>query len=321
MMGVQGRIGAVVAWPPLRVEEWIDTRDTLQLWTQVVGKIRLAQAPMVNHWWQVPLYVSARGLTTSVVPHRGGQFDVEFDFCDHQLHIRAIGGGRRLVRLEPKPVAEFYRETMAALRALGLDVSIWTMPREVGRVIPFEEDTEHASYEPDHAHRFWGQLLAAHRVMTEFRSRFVGKVSPVHFFWGSMDLALTRFSGRTAPPHPGGALNVGDWVMAEAYSRELSSCGFWPGGTKEGTFYSYAYPEPHGYAEHPIRPDDAFYSAELGEFLLPYETVRTAQDPDHALLAFLQTSYEAAAENAGWDRRNLETSRIGFADPRASEGR
>ncbi|MCI2420855.1 DUF5996 family protein [Saccharopolyspora sp. K220] len=308
MTGVRERVGALDDWPRLRVADWTSTRDTLHMWTQVVGKIRLALEPMVNHWWQVPLYVSARGLTTSVIPHPAGQFDVEFDFCDHRLHIRSSSGEQRHVRLEAKPVAEFYRETTAALRALGLGVSIWTVPREVEHAIPFEADTEHASYEPEHAHRFWGQLLAANRVMTEFRARFRGKVSPVHFFWGSMDLAVTRFSGRTAPPHPGDAPNLGHWVMVEAYTHEVSSCGFWPGGSEEGTFYSYAYPEPTGYAEHPVHPDAACYNTELGEFLLPYKAVRTAPDPDQTLLDFLQSSYDAAAVHGRWDRELLEGS-------------
>ncbi|MEV0052118.1 DUF5996 family protein [Saccharopolyspora shandongensis] len=273
---------------------------------QVVGKVRLALAPMVNHWWQVPLYLSARGLTTSLMPHGRRSLDIEFDFCEHVLHIRSSGGDARRIHLAPKSVAEFYRETMAALRELELPVSIWTRPREVEYAIPFEEDTEHNSYDPAHAHLFWQQLLAAHRVLTEFRSRFVGKVSPVHFFWGAPDLAVTRFSGRTAPEHPGGAPNCADWVMVEGYSHELSSCGFWPGGSGEGTFYSYAYPEPAGYAQHPVRPADAFYSSEVGEFLLPYEAVRTAADPDATLLEFLQTTYEAAADNAAWDRHRLE---------------
>lgn len=305
-----------VAWPRLRVDEWIDTRDTLHMWTQVVGKIRLACAPMVNHWWQVPLYVSARGLTTSAIPHGTRLFDIEFDFCGHQLHIRSSSGEHRSLRLEPKPVAEFYRDVMAALRSLDLQVSVWSVPREIEQAIPFEEDVAHASYNPDQVHLFWGQLLAAHRVMTRFRSRFIGKVSPVHFFWGAMDLAVTRFSGREAPRHPGGAPNVGDWVMVEGYSHELSSCGFWPGGSAEGTFYSYAYPEPPGYAEHPVAPEAAVYSADVGEFLLPYENVRTAADPDDTLMAFLQTSYAAAADHGHWDRRCLEDDPRRRASPR-----
>ncbi|MEV6228912.1 DUF5996 family protein [Saccharopolyspora shandongensis] len=295
-------------WPSLRVADWADTRDTLHMWMQVVGKVRLALAPMVNHWWQVPLYLSARGLTTSLMPHGRRSLDIEFDFCEHVLHIRSSSGDARRIRLAPKPVAEFYRETMAALRELELPVSIWTRPREVEYAIPFEEDTEHSSYDPEYAHLFWQQLLGAHRVLAEFRSRFVGKVSPVHFFWGAMDLAVTRFSGRTAPKHPGGAPNCADWVMVEGYSHELSSCGFWPGGSGEGTFYSYAYPEPAGYVQHPVRPADASYSPEVGEFLLPYEAVRTAADPDATLLEFLQTTYEAAADNGAWDRRQLEVA-------------
>ena len=297
-----------VAWPALRVDEWTDTRDTLHMGCQIVGKIRLAQAPMVNHWWQVPLYVSTRGLSTSAIPHGSGLFDIEFDFFDHVLRLRSSSGGQRRVALEPKSVAEFYSEVMAALRELDLDVSIWASPVEVERAIPFAEDSEHAAYNPDHTHRFWGQLSAAHRVMTQFRSRFIGKVSPVHFFWGAMDLACTRFSGRTAPRHPGGIPNVGDWVMVEAYSHELSSCGFWPGGSSEGSFYSYAYPGPAGYADHSVRPEAAAYSTDLGEFLLPYEAVRTAEDPERTLLEFLQTSYDAAADLADWDRGALEYS-------------
>jgi hypothetical protein len=308
--------GVLGDWPSMPVEEWADTRDTLHLWTQIVGKIRLARAPMINHWWQVPLYVTTRGLSTSAIPYDARLFDIEFDFCDHQLRIRSTSGERRQVRLEPKPVAEFYHETMAALRALDLEVSIWTTPREVERPIPFEDDTEHDSYNPEHAHRFWRQLQAAHRVMTEFRSRFIGKASPVHYFWGSMDLAVTRFSGRPAPRHPGGALHLADWVMVEAYSHELSSCGFWPGGTAEGAFYSYAYPEPAGYPEYPVQPNAAWYSREAGEFLLPYQTVHTAADPDRTLLEFLQTSYEAAAECGRWDRDALEDSPNRRAAPR-----
>jgi hypothetical protein len=293
-------------WPELPVDEWTDTRDTLHMWTQVVGKIRMAQEPLVNHWWQVPLYVSSRGLTTSAIPYHGELFDIEFDFIDHQLHLRTSRGGRRQVELEPKSVAAFYAETMAAMRELGLDVTIMATPVEVERAIPFAEDTEHDSYSPDHAHRFWRQLVAADRVMNAFRARFIGKVSPVHFFWGAMDLATTRFSGRTTPLHPGGVPNCPDWVMHEGYSHELSSCGFWPGGSAEGSFYAYAYPTPEGFTEYPVSPEAAHYSAELGEFLLPWADVRTAPNPEETLLDFLQTTYEAAAETACWDRDALE---------------
>lgn len=303
-------------WPSLLVDEWADTRDTLHMWTQIVGKIRLAQAPMVNHWWQVPLYVSARGLTTSAIPYGDRTFEMEFDFHDHQLYVRSSDGRQRQVALEPKTVASFYRETLNALGALGIDVRVRPVPVEVEHAIPFAEDTEHASYDPGQARRFWGQLAASHRVMSRFRSGFIGKVSPVHFFWGAMDLTVTRFSGRTAPPHPGGSPNVGDWVMVEAYSHEVSSCGFWPGGSAEGSFYSYSYPEPDAYARYPVRPDAAGYSTAVHEFLLPYEAVRTARDPDGMLLDFLTTTYEAAAETADWDRDALEDSPERRAAPR-----
>lgn len=293
-------------WPRLRVEDWTATRDTLHLWTQIVGKIRLAQAPLVNHWWQVTLYVSPRGLTTSAIPYGAGSFDIEFDFIDHRLQIRSSDGGIRHVALEPKPVADFHAETMRALDELGIQVQIQATPNEVDPAIPFAEDREHASYDREAAHLFWRQLVAADRVLHQFRSEFIGKVSPVHFFWGAMDLACTRFTGRTAPEHPGGAPNCGDWVMVEGYSHELSSCGFWPGGGDEGAFYAYAYPEPDGFADYPVAPPEAFYSKENGQFLLPYEAVRTAADPDRALLDFLRTTYEAAAVRGNWDRAALE---------------
>ncbi|MFF7756158.1 DUF5996 family protein [Streptomyces sp. NPDC007971] len=293
-------------WPQLRVADWTETRDTLHMWTQIVGKIRLAHAPLVNHWWQVTLYVSPRGLTTSAIPYRAGVFDIEFDFLDHLLRMRSSNGTHRTVALEPRPVADFYRETMQALGELGIETRIQAHPNEVAPAIPFDEDRQHAFYDPNAAQLFWRQLLQANRVLGEFRSYFVGKVSPVHFFWGAMDLACTRFSGRTAPPHPGGAPNCGDWVMVEGYSRELSSCGFWPGGGEEGAFYSYAYPEPDGFADHPISPVGASYSPGLGQFLLPYERVRTAADPDRAVADFLRTTYEAAAEHGDWDRAALE---------------
>ena len=293
-------------WPALRVDDWAPTRDTLHMWMQIVGKVRLAKAPMVNHWWQVPLYVTPRGLTTGAIPDRTRTFELEFDFCAHHLRIDREGGGRRHVALEPKSVARFYGETMAALGELGIDVAITTTPVEVEVAIPFEEDDEHDAYDADQARRFWGQLVQADRVLHEFRGRFIGKASPVHFFWGGMDLAVTRFSGRTAPRHPGGIPNCGDWVMVEAYSHEVSSCGFWPGGGEEGAFYSYAYPEPDGFRAHPVRPAEAFYSGDQGPFLLPYETVRAAADPDALLLEFLQTTYEAAADHGDWDRAALE---------------
>lgn len=277
------------------------------MWTQIVGKVRLAHAPLMNHWWQVTLYVSPRGLTTSAIPYGSGAFDIEFDFIDHQLRIRTSDGAVRTVALEPKPVARFYAETMRALDEVGIETRIQAHPNEVEPAIPFAEDDRHASYDATAARLFWRQLLQAHRVMGDFRSGFIGKVSPVHYFWGAMDLACTRFSGRPAPRHPGGAPNCGDWVMVEGYSRELSSCGFWPGGGEEGAFYAYAYPEPEGFADYPVAPADAFYSGENGQFILAYEAVRTADDPDGVLSAFLRTTYEAAAERGGWDRSMLET--------------
>ena len=299
-------VSATACWPSLRVEDWTATRDTLHMWTQIVGKIRLAHAPLLNHWWQVTLYVTPRGLTTSAVPYRSGAFDIEFDFVDHRLRIRSSDGGARNVALAPMPVAEFHARTMAALAELEIEAPISARPNEVEPAIPFAEDHEHASYDADAAHLFWRQLLAARRVIGEFRSYFVGKVSPVHFFWGAMDLACTRFSGRLAPPHPGGAPNCGDWVMVEGYSRELSSCGFWPGGGEEGAFYAYAYPEPAGFADYHVGPAEAFYSREYGQFLLPYEVVRRASDPDRTLSEFLHATYEAAAELGDWDRQALE---------------
>ncbi|OZM70209.1 hypothetical protein CFN78_26170 [Amycolatopsis antarctica] len=304
------------AWPALRVADWEDTRDTLHMWTQIVGKLRLVHAPLLNHWWQVTLYLSPRGLTTGNVPYSDGAFDIEFDFVEHQLRIRTSDGAGRTVALEPKTVAEFYEQTMRALDELGIEATIQDRPNEVDPAIPFAEDHQHASYDPRAAHLFWRQLLQADRVIGEFRSHFVGKVSPVHFFWGAMDLACTRFSGRPAPEHPGGAPNCGDWVMVEGYSRELSSCGFWPGGGEEGAFYAYAYPEPEGFADHPVGPDGAYYSVENGQFLLPYEAVRTAADPDAALTRFLHDTYEAAAQHGGWDRASLEDDPARWSDRR-----
>lgn len=303
-------------WPSLRVQEWTPTRETLHMWLQIVGKVRLAKAPMVNHWWQVPLYVTPRGLSTTAIPDGDRTFEIEFNFCTHDLTIDVEGGERRSVRLEPKTVARFYAETMAALADLGVEVAIRTTPTEIAEAIPFEQDTQHASYDPEAAQRFWRQLVQSSRVLGIFRSRFIGKVSPVHLFWGGLDLACTRFSGRTAPRHPGGAPNVGDWVMVEGYSHELSSCGFWPGGDGEGMFYAYAYPEPQGFTEHLVAPEGAYYHADGGQFLLPYQVVREADDPDATLLAFLQSTYEAAAVHAEWDREALEDDPARRASPR-----
>jgi hypothetical protein len=295
-----------VEWPRLPLTDWSGTRDTLHMWTQIVGKIRLAHAPLLNHWWQVALYVSARGLTTSAIPCGSKTFDCEFDFVDHQLHLRVSDGGARDVALEPKPVALFYAETMNALDELGIATSIHASPNEVEPAIPFPEDHRHAEYDRAAVELFWRQLAQADRVIGQFRASFVGKVSPVHFFWGSMDLACTRFSGRPAPPHPGGVPHCPDWVMRESYSHELASCGFWPGGGAEGAFYAYAYPAPPGFGDSQVRPESAFYSQEHGEFLLPYEAVAGATDPDKVLMDFLTSTYEAAAELARWDRPALE---------------
>ncbi len=294
-------------WPALPVAEWAPTRDTLQLWAQIVGKVRMVNTPRINHWWNVPLYVTARGLTTSLVPHpHGPSFQIDFDLEDHELQIVTETNQRRSLLLASRPVSEFYAEFMARLDELGVGTQIWPMPVEIEGAIAFADDREHTTYEPDQARRFWLILVQAQRVFQVFRGRFCGKASPVHLFWGALDLAVTRFSGRPAPPHPGGAPNCGPEVMHEAYSHEVSSCGYWPGGEGEGLFYSYAYPEPPGYRERTVSPAEASFSEALGEFVLAYEAVRTAVDPDALLLDFLQSSYEAAADCAAWDRRALE---------------
>jgi Family of unknown function (DUF5996) len=299
------------AWPSLPFEDWKDTCATLHMWTQIVGKIRLAQAPMANHWWQVALYVTSRGLTTSAMPHGTRFFTIDFDFIDHRLRIEASDGTRDSFALVPCTVADFHQELRGRLRPLGLDVGIWTTPVEIPDPIPFEQDRTHKSYDRDYAHRFWCVLAQSQRVFERFRSRFIGKVSPVNFYWGSFDLAITRFSGRVAPPHPG-APNIADSVTREAYSHEVSSLGFWPGngGFGRPAYYSYAYPEPAGFGDAPARPADAFYSRELREFILPYDSVRRSATPDDDLLAFAQSAYEAAADRGRWDRAALErTSR------------
>lgn len=295
------------AWPALPpLADWQDTCTTVHMWTQLAGKIRLERAPWLNHSWGSTLYVTTRGLTTSPIPYERRTFALDFDFVDHVLRISTSEGTERSFALEPMSVAEFYRKTMAALGALGLHVEVFTRPVEVVEAIPFEKDETHASYDADAVHRFWRALVQADRVFTAFRARFIGKVSPVHFFWGAFDLAVTRFSGRTAPKHPGGAPNVADRVMEEAYSHEVSSAGFWPGtGLGEAAFYAYAYPEPDGFREAVVAPEAAYFHEELGEFILPYEAVRAA-DPDAALLTFLQTTYEAAADLARWNRPALE---------------
>jgi Family of unknown function (DUF5996) len=305
----------VEMWPALPYEAWKDTYTTLHLWTQIVGKIRLAQTPWINHSWHVTLYVTPRGLTTSPIPYGEREFQIDFDFIDHALLIQTSDGETRRLALGPRSVAEFYDALMAALAEAGIHVRIYGRPNEVANPIPFREDRAHAAYDADYAQRFWRVLLQADRVFKQFRTRFGGKVSPVHFFWGSFDHAVTRFSGRTAPPHPGGIPNLPDAVTREAYSHEVSSAGFWPGGSGVDypAFYSYAYPAPAGFATTPVRPEAAFFHKQLGEFILPYDAVRTSETPDAMLLEFLQTTYEAAANAAKWDRAALE---YGLEGPR-----
>lgn len=304
----QNRLALTEIWPRLPFEEWKDTYATLHMWTQIVGKIRLVQTPWVNHSWHVTFYVTPRGITTAPIPHGTRTFQIDFDFIDHQLVIQASDGAVRTMTLRPVSVADFYGELMTMLRDLELAVSIVTKPNEVEPAIPFERDHTHAAYNASYANRFWRVLLQSDRVLKEFRSRFIGKCSPVHFFWGGFDLAVTRFSGRPAPQHPGGVPNLPDSVAREAYSHEVSSCGFWPGGgpLPMPVFYAYSYPEPDGFKEAPVRPDGAFYHPDLREFILPYDQVQQAKSPDNVLLEFLQSTYEAAANLGAWDRRALE---------------
>jgi hypothetical protein len=294
-------------WPALSYPAWRDTAATLQLWTQIVGKVRLVLSPWINHGWQVPLYVTARGLTTSSIPVGNEILDIEFDFLRHQLIARISRGEERTLALEPQSVADFYRRLMDLLNSIGVVVAINEMPNEVSSPIRFSIDQVHRSYDADAAHAFWRALVRADRIFTLFRSGFLGKVSPVHFFWGSFDLAVTRFSGRPAPLHPGGVPGLPDDVTREAYSHEVSSAGFWPGNEAfpRAGFYSYAYPEPAGFRDRPVTPG-ATFDTTLGEFILPYDTVRAALEPDALLLDFLSSTYAAAAETGGWDRKALE---------------
>jgi hypothetical protein len=297
------------AWPALPYPQWKDSFETLRLWTQIAGKVRLVQSPWVNHQWHVALYVTARGLTTSPIPHGTRIFQVDFDFIDHRLWIRADDGQSRSMALEPQPVSLFHKRLLGLLGELGLPVKINRKPNELAQAIPFDEDELHRSYDAEHAQRFWRALVQADRVFKVFRGRFIGKCSPVHYFWGSGDLAVSRFSGRRAPAHPGGAPNMPDRLLREAYSHECSSCGFWPGGEAAPYpfFFSYAYPAPAGFAEARIRPAEASYNRGLGEFVLPYDAVRESASPDAMLLDFLQSTYDAAADLGGWDRAALET--------------
>lgn len=295
-------------WPALPYDPWRDTCATLHRWVQIVGKVRVSQSPWTNHSWHSTLYVTSRGLTTSPIPHGSRTFEIAFDFVDHHLEIRASDGARERFPLEPRPVADFYHLVLSGLSKMGLEVRIHPMPNEIEGTLRLDQDREHASYDRDAAHRFWCALVQVDRVFKVFRSRFLGKVSPVHFFWGSFDLAVTRFSGRRAPKHPGGIPNLPDWITREAYSHEVSSCGFWPGADRspKPVFYSYAYPSPEGFSGETVGPASAFYSEDMGEFFLPYDDVRTDSDPDAMLLEFLQTTYEAAANRGGWARQDLE---------------
>jgi hypothetical protein len=295
-------------WPAIPVAGWQDTRDTLHLYTQVLGKIRLANEPLANHWWNTTLYLTARGLSTALMPHpTGPAFQIELDVVASRLVVTTVDGGERSLPLVARPVAEFYAEVMGVLAELGVATAIWPVPVEIPGAIPFAADQVHASYDAAAVERFWRALVAIQAVFLRFGSRFVGKASPVHYFWGAIDLAYTRFSGRKAPPHPGGAPNCGPHVMLEAYSQEVSSCGYWPGGPgEEGSFYAYAYPDPPGYREATVGPAGARWDDGLGEFVLPYELVRTAPSPEETLLEFLQSTYEAAATTARWDRAALD---------------
>lgn len=295
-------------WPRLPTGTWLDTIETLHLWTQIVGKVRMELTPWINHSWSVPLYPSPRGLTTSAIPCGGGAFEIEFDFVEDALPIRSSDGRSERIELAPMTVADFYEAVVDALRRLDIEVDIHPLPNELPDPIPFPEDDVHGAYDPDHARALWRALLQASRAFTAFRARFIGKASPVHFFWGSFDLAVTRFSGREAPRHPGGIPHLPDEITREAYSHEVSSCGFWPGNrdAPDPIFYAYAYPTPEGYSESSVRPEGAFWLDDLGEFALPYETVRGSPAPDETLEAFLQSTWEAAADLADWDRDALE---------------
>lgn len=310
-------LNSATHWPELPFKKWNDTCATLHRWAQIVGKIRCAQTPWINHSWHVALYLTARGITTSPIPYGERIFQIDFDFIEHLLLIRTADAMTRTMQLKPCSVADFYQELLSHLTALGLNIRIHPVPNEVVDAIPFEQDTMHASYDAEYANRFWRALVQVDRVFKQFQSGFVGKSSPVHFFWGSFDLAVTRFSGRPAPEHPGGIPNCPDWVMRDAYSHEVSSCGFWPGNDAipYPAFYAYAYPVPQGYGAIRVRPDNASYNTALGEFILPYDDVRQTDAPHATLLAFLQDTYEAAANLGGWDRPALERTAFPFRSP------
>jgi len=297
-----------LAWPDLAFENWKDTLATVHLWTQIVGKIRLRKMPWLNHSWHVTLYVSANGLTTHSIPYENGVFQIDFDFIHHVLHITTSEGNMAKVDLYPRTVASFYRELFDKLENVEIDAYIYATPNEIDPAIPFEEDETHCSYDAERIHDFYHALVKIHNVFTKFRARFTGKCSPVHFFWGAFDMAVTRFSGRPAPVHPGGAPNIPLAVMQEAYSHEVSSCGFWPGSEQfpHPVFYSYCYPTPAEFSQHPVKPNEAFFSAEMGEFMLLYDVIQRSDKPEEILMQFLQTTYEAAANTGNWDRKSLE---------------
>jgi len=310
--------GTSNVWPALPFAEWKDTAITLHMWTQIVGKIRLTLTPWTNHSWHVTLYVTSRGLTTSPIPHSVCTFEIQFDFINHQLLVDKSDGARRKLELKPQSVADFYRTLMRTLEDLDLPVTINTMPNEIENPVPLDQDEEHHSYDPEYANRFWRVLVQSDRVFKEFRSRFCGKCSPVHFFWGSFDLAVTRFSGRPAPPHPGGVPHLPDAITREAYSQEVSSLGFWPGNEAIPTpvFYSYAYPEPPGFAGAKVQPPEVYYESKLREYILPYDAVRTAEKSDEVLLDFAQSAYDAASKLGKWDRDALEEKKPALHSPR-----
>ena len=300
----QQNLGAT--WPAIPVADWQETRDTVHLWTQIVGKIQLARTPLISHWWNVPLTVTARGLSTTLLPTDTGGFQIDFDFVEHRLVVSTDSGDQRTMPLAAQSVADFYADLMAVLDDLGVPTPIWAMPVEIRGAIPFDRDNEHASYDRDSIERFWRALIRMTAVFEAFRAGFLGKASPVQFYWGGFDLAIAQFSGRPAPPYEGDVANLGPHVMLEAYSHEVNNAGYWPGPDGEGNFYAFLYPEPDGYRERPVSPAGARFDDAFGEFLLPYEAVRTADDPDAALLEFLHTTYVAGAETAGWNREELE---------------
>src|SRR2546430_5069572 len=317
-LGLHDHQSASDFWPALPFSEWQATAETLHLWTQIVGKIRLTLSPWINHSWHVTLYVTSRGLATSPIPHGTRTFEILFDFIDHQLRILTSDGKSQIIELKPRSVAEFYRIVMKTLEELNLPVTINMMPNEIENPILFDQDEEHCSYDREYANRFWRVLVQSDRVFKEFRSRFCGKCSPVHFFWGGFGLEGTLFSGRTAPPHPGGVPRLPDAMSREAYSQEVSSLGFWPGNAAMPTpvFYSYAYPEPPGFAGAKVQPPEAYYESKLREFILPYDAMRTAGKPDEVLLDFAQSAYDAASKLGKWDRDALEEKKPALHSPR-----